>query len=152
MPRNPPPQHLTEQKQSHESLGIQRCREGARRFRFVFTSVSIWGLCVVRLLISAHLGSLFPSPGGVAGRHLRHNSPLVRLVPLTFLYAHLKQLNISLHSDWHGTHSAACDSEQAVLVRHSTRTQHMSSQPWFTAMWPFHGVYSVTGYKDLPEW
>lgn len=69
-PGTPPPQHLTEQKQSHESLGIQRCREGARRFRFVFASVSIRGLCVVRLLISAHLGSPMSSPSEVTGRHL----------------------------------------------------------------------------------
>lgn len=48
--------HLSEQKQSHESLGIQRCRKGTKRFQFVFASTSTQGLCVLRLLISAHLG------------------------------------------------------------------------------------------------
>lgn len=54
------PQHLTEQKQSHESLGNQRGKEGARRFQFVFASVSTLGLCVVRLLIRAHWGACLP--------------------------------------------------------------------------------------------
>lgn len=98
MPRNPPPHppHLTEQKQSHESLGIQRCGEGARRFQFVVASVSTQGLCVVRLLISAHLLS---SPGEVTGRYLQIIVSWCRLDPLTFVNAPIKQRNISVHKD-----------------------------------------------------
>lgn len=105
----PPPQHLTEQKQSHESLGIQRYRKGARRFWFVFASMSTVGLCEVRLLISAHLGSLSFSPRGEFGRHLSIIVSRRGLFLSLFQACSLKQLHISLHNDWHSTNRAACD-------------------------------------------
>lgn len=72
MPRNTPPQpaaslppqHLTEQKQSHESLGIQgRQGKESREIWVCWCIVSHPGAyAAVRLLIRAHLGSPFVPP------------------------------------------------------------------------------------------